>query len=364
MPEPGGAEFDRRMLAAAVRLGAEALGTTAPNPAVGAILVKDGVVVGRGRTAAGGRPHGEALALAEAGAAARGATAYVSLEPCSHHGRTPPCADALIAAGIARFVAPAADPDPRVAGRGFARLREAGVEVASGLHVEQAERAHAGHIRKVGSGRPHIVLKLAISADGAIGRRGEAQVRVTGDIARRHVQALRTRFDAVLVGSGTIEMDDPELTCRLPGLEARSPIRVILDTEGRLGRDRRVFATGSSPTWVLTAVGDEEESKRFRRMVVPRGPGGLDLHAAASRLAHAGVTRLLVEGGARVARAFREADLIDEILLFRSPAALGGDIVPALAGLPLSALTHCSRFETVEKRMFGADRMTRRVRAD
>jgi diaminohydroxyphosphoribosylaminopyrimidine deaminase/5-amino-6-(5-phosphoribosylamino)uracil reductase len=354
-------ELDSRFLAAAIRLGAGALGTTWPNPAVGAIVVKDGRVVGRGRTAPGGRPHGEPLALAEAGKAARGATLYVSLEPCSHHGRTPPCTEAILTAGIARVVAPLTDPDPRVAGRGLRRLKDAGVEVVSGALSKEAARVHAGHLQQVEKGRPHVALKLAVSADDAIGRVGEPQVTVTGDIARRHVQALRSRFDAILVGRGTIEADDPELTSRLPGLEGRSPVRVVLDTEDRLAQHRRIFA-GRARTWVLTADGEESEAGSVRRLKAPRGPGGLDLHACLLRLADEGITRLLVEGGAQVARSLLEADLIDEIMLFRSPVTLGGQIVPALAGLPLSALLHCGRFQTVERRTFGAYRMTRRLR--
>jgi len=354
-------ELDSRLLAAAIRLGAGALGTAWPNPAVGAIVVKDGKVVGRGRTAPGGRPHGEPLALAEAGEAARGATLYVSLEPCSHFGRTPPCTDAILAAGIARVVAPMTDPDPRVAGRGFERLRASGVEVVTGVLSKDAARVHAGHLKQVGAGRPHVTLKLAVSADDAIGRVGEPQVAVTGEIARRHVQALRSRFDAILVGRGTVEADDPELTSRLPGLEERSPVRMVLDSEDRIAQDRRVFS-GPARTWILTAAGEESEAGSVRRLKAPRGPGGLDLHACLLRLADEGITWLLVEGGAHVARSLWEADLIDEIILFRSPVALGGRIVPALAGLPVSALLRCSRFHTVERRMFGADRMTHRLR--
>jgi diaminohydroxyphosphoribosylaminopyrimidine deaminase/5-amino-6-(5-phosphoribosylamino)uracil reductase len=190
---------------------------------------------------------------------------------------------------------------------------------------------------------------------------GEPQAQITGEVARRHVQALRTRYDAILVGRGTIEADDPLLTVRLPGLEARSPIRIVLDSEGRLDPARRIFDTQAAPTWVITA-GPDEDNGRLRRIHGPRGPGGLDLHACLHRLADAGVRRVLVEGGARLARCLREADLIDEIVLFRSPTLLGGDIVPALAGLPLSALERCSRFRTVERRRFGADRMMRRVR--
>ena len=373
MAEAADAEFDRRMLAAAIRLGAGARGTTAPNPAVGAILIKDGIVVGRGRTAPGGRPHGERLALTEAGAAARGATLYVSLEPCAHHGRTPPCADAVIASGVSRVVAPSADPDPRVVGQGFERLRTAGVEVVTGLLAAEAGRAHAGHMRRISERRPHVALKLAVSADDGIGRRGAERVHVTGEIARRHGQALRARFDAILVGRGTIEADDPELTLRLPGLDMRAPIRIVLDTECRLDGGERVFTTGSTPTWVFSAAGPgaardpatlgaesgARPGRGMRRLYVARAPeGGLDLNAILRQLASERVTRLLVEGGARVARALLEADLVDEVLLFRSPAELGGDLVPALAGLPLGAIERSRRFRKIERRRFGSDRMT------
>jgi diaminohydroxyphosphoribosylaminopyrimidine deaminase/5-amino-6-(5-phosphoribosylamino)uracil reductase len=416
MAEPLASALDQRFLAAAIHLGAGALGTTWPNPAVGAILVKDGRVVGRGRTARGGRPHGETIALAEAGTAASGATLYVSLEPCSHYGRTPPCADALAAAGVARVVAPLRDPDPRVAGAGFARLEKAGIEVVAGVLAAEAMRAQVGHVSRVTEGRPHVVLKLAVSADDALGRKGEGNVSVTGERARRHVQALRSRFDAVLVGRGTVEADDPELTCRLPGLEHRSPVRVVLDTEARLGKDRRIFAA-AAPSWLLTAIegwpaesrgvfssprGGEAESARSaepgegagvgdcgspphpvagatrplpggerkgpgpldRRVLgVPRSPGGgLDLPAVLERLANEGITRVMVEGGARVARSLLQADLVDEIILFRSPRPLGGDIVPALAGLPLSAIENSPRYRRVERRMFGPDCMTRYLR--
>jgi diaminohydroxyphosphoribosylaminopyrimidine deaminase/5-amino-6-(5-phosphoribosylamino)uracil reductase len=348
--------LDRRFLAAAIRLGGSARGRTWPNPAVGAIVVKDGKVVGRGRTGTGGKPHGEPQALAQAGAAARGATLYVSLEPCDHFGKTPPCTDAILAAGIARVVAASGDPDPRVAGRGFARLREAGMEVVSGVMTDEADRVQAGHLSRMRRGRPLVTLKLAVSADDAIGREGEGNVAVTAPIARRHVQALRSRFDAILVGRGTIEADDPALTCRLPGLEHRSPIRVILDGRG-LDPSRRVFETGP-PTWVF---GDEEGGEDpVRWMKAARGADGrLNLTAVLGRLAAEGITRLLVEGGARVARSFLETDLVDEVLLFRSPVLLGVKLVPALAGLPLSAIERSDRFRRGERRMFGPDQLTR-----
>ena len=411
--------LDRRFLAAAIGLGASALGTTWPNPAVGAIVVKQGRVVGRARTARGGRPHAEALALAMAGEDARGATLYVSLEPCAHHGRTPPCADAVVAAGVSRVVAPIADPDPRVAGKGFQRLSTAGIEVTAGMMPEEARQKQVGYLKRIEHGRPHVILKLAVSGDDAIGREGEAQVVVAGAIARRHVQALRARFDAILVGRGTVEADDPQLTCRLPGLEGRSPVRVVLDSEGKLDAGRRVF-DADAPTWVFVEEGktqavaaggitsplrggrsfrSEAEQgsvgglgvaaplpppetgraplagfdlpsrgrlrdasagarNRIRHLAVPRGPTGLDLAACLRRLAEEGITRLLVEGGAHVARSLVETDLVDEVILFRSPAPLGGRLVLALAGLPLSEIEASERFRRLERRRFGPDRMT------
>jgi diaminohydroxyphosphoribosylaminopyrimidine deaminase/5-amino-6-(5-phosphoribosylamino)uracil reductase len=394
-------ETDARFLAAAIRLGRGALGTTWPSPAVGAILVKDGKVVGRGRTAPGGRPHAEVQAIAEAGEAARGATLYVSLEPCSHQGRGAPCADAILAAGISRVAMPIADPDPRVAGGGMLRLQAAGVEVVSGALAKEAERAHAGHLSRMKAGRPHVVLKLAVSADDAIGRVGEAGVAVTGENARRHVQALRSRFDAIMVGRGTVEADDPALTCRLPGLEKRSPVRVVVDSEAKLDGRWRVF-DGPAQTWVFSVAGLKTDSatsdtppltpphlsspeqssdfaqagkgegdspapdagqnvRRFR--VAGRRDGGVELEACLRMVAAEGVTRVLVEGGAKIARSLLEADLLDEAIIFRSPKPLGGELVPALAGLPLSAIEASRRFRVVERLAFSTDRMTRYERA-
>ncbi len=371
--------MDRRFLAAALALGRSALGSTWPNPAVGAIVVNAGKAVGRGRTGWRGRPHAEPQALAMAGEKANGATLYVSLEPCAHHGATPPCTDSIVAAGVARVVTTMQDPDKRVAGRGLDRLRAAGIDVAAGSMTDEAGRAHAGYLMRQGHNRPHVTLKLAISADDAIGREGEPQVAVTAAAARRHVQALRARFDAILVGRSTVVADDPQLTCRLPGLLDWSPVRVILDSEGRLDGGRKVFDK-AAPTWVFTAddaahgvvplpaeemtterttqAGMSGEGADLQRVAVPRAEGGLDLAAVLKRLAGEGITRLLVEGGARAARSFLEADLVDEVMLFRSPVALGGQSVPALAGLPLSAVEASARFRRAARRSFGADTMT------
>jgi diaminohydroxyphosphoribosylaminopyrimidine deaminase/5-amino-6-(5-phosphoribosylamino)uracil reductase len=358
-------ELDRRFLAAAIRLGASALGTTWPNPAVGAIVVKHGKVLGRGRTAPGGRPHAEPLALAQAGERVRGATLYVSLEPCSHHGKTPPCADAVIAAGVARVVAAMEDPNPNVAGEGLSRLRAAGIDVSAGPLADEARLAHAGHVWRITQARPYVTLKLAISADDAIGVAERGRAPVTGEIARRHAQALRSRYDAILVGRGTIEADDPLLTCRLPGLEKRSPVRVVLDSDARLAADRRVFTDGAAPTWVFSAVRQGSSNGHVRRFEAPRSASGLDVSSCLQRLKDEGIGRVLVEGGAKVARAFLETDLVDDVLLFRSPVLLGeGRRVAALAGLPMSFIEASDHFRRIDRRRFGADRMTRYERAD
>src|SRR6266566_5264601 len=243
---------DARFMALALALGRRGLGRTWPNPAVGAVVTKDGVIVGRGWTQPGGRPHAETEALGRAGKAARGATLYVSLEPCSHHGKSPPCADAIIAAGIARVVSALEDPNPKVAGQGHARLALHGLYVETGIGCEAALLAHAGHIRRIRHGRPHITLKLAASADGKAGLSGRRPIAITADPARDRVHLLRAMNDAILIGIGTALADDPMLTCRLPGMASYSPVRVVLDCRlrlppaGRLGR-----SACETPVWVV-----------------------------------------------------------------------------------------------------------------
>ena len=266
-------------------LGRRGQGRTWPNPAVGAVVVKDGVIVGRGWTQAGGRPHAEPEALRRAGEAARGATLYVTLEPCSHFGRSPPCADAVIAAGIARVVSAIEDPNPEVAGQGHARLRAAGIAVDIGLCAEEAARDHAGHFRRIRDRRPQVILKLAVSADDKIGAAGRKPVAITGEAARTRVHLLRAQCDAILVGIGTVLADDPLLTCRLPGMEARSPVRVVLDRALRYARQQPPGSFRARDA----AVGDDlgsrrsarrDEARRGRRAGDPRR--GHD-HAAGAR---------------------------------------------------------------------------------
>src|SRR6201996_2139692 len=245
---------DQRFMQLALTLGRRGQGRTWPNPAVGAVVVKDGIIVGRGWTQPGGRPHAEPVALKQAGEAARGATLYVTLEPCSHYGKSPPCADAVIASGISRVVAAIEDSNPEVAGQGHAKLRAAGIAVDVGLLAEEAARDHAGHFRRIRDGRPHVILKLAVSADDKIGAAGGKPVAITGEVARSRVHLLRAQSDAVLVGIGTAQADDPLLTCRLPGMEARSPVRVVLDRALRLSGDSKlVHSARQTPLWVVAS---------------------------------------------------------------------------------------------------------------
>lgn len=327
---------DRRFMALALSLGRRGLGRTWPNPAVGAVIVKNGEIVGRGWTQPGGRPHAEIEALRRAGEVARGATLYVTLEPCSHHGKSPPCADAIIASGIARVVSAMEDPNPEVAGGGHARLRSAGIAVDVGAAADAARRDHAGHIRRMRDGRPHVTLKLAISADGKVAGPRRQRIAITGNAVRDRVHLMRAESDAIMIGIGTALADDPVLTCRLPGMAKMSPTRVLLDTGLRLPAQSRLLATaGETPLWIVTgkrAPASETIARQGGAEVlrVAENEGRLDLREVVKLLATRGITRLMVEGGPTVASALIEADLIDEAVFFHSPIVIGEEGVPAL----------------------------------
>ena len=353
---------DERFMDLAFALGQRGLGRTWPNPAVGALVVRDGVIVGRGWTQPGGRPHAETEALRRASDAASGATMYVTLEPCSHQGRTPPCADAIVQTGIARVVSALADPNPQVAGAGHWRLAENGVTVEVGIGAEEARHAHAGHIRRVTEGRPHVLLKLAVSANGKAGLAGRRPVQITGSEVRNRVHLLRATSDAVLTGIGTVLADDPLLTCRLPGMADRSPIRVVLDSRLRLPLDCRLAATARNvPLWIMTSEGAPREREQGLRergvdvMRVAKANDGLDLGAVLKTIAGRGITRLMVEAGPILAAAFIGADLVDETALFRSPNVIGPDGIDALEGMPLTALTASPRLIRTSSEAAGAD---------
>jgi diaminohydroxyphosphoribosylaminopyrimidine deaminase/5-amino-6-(5-phosphoribosylamino)uracil reductase len=356
---------DQRFMTLALALGRRGQGRTWPNPAVGAVIVNDGVIVGRGWTQVGGRPHAEVESLKRAGDAARGATLYVTLEPCSHHGKSPPCADAVIAAGISRVVSAIEDPNPEVAGQGHARLRAAGIVVDVGFGAAEAARDHAGHFRRIRDKRPHVILKLAVSADEKIAAAGRKPVAISGDAAKARVHLLRGQSDAILVGIGTVLADDPLLTCRLPGMEAQSPVRVVLDRSLRIpGSSRLVHSARATPLWVMTSNLSEAPAAMklgaagAQVIRVASAPPGLDLQAVLRALAEKGITRLLVEGGSRVASSFVAADLVDEMWLLRGPNPIGTDGVPALDALPLSAVTRSPELKVRASEMLQKDTLT------
>jgi diaminohydroxyphosphoribosylaminopyrimidine deaminase / 5-amino-6-(5-phosphoribosylamino)uracil reductase len=362
----GGKRLDRSAMQAALALARRGLGAVWPNPAVGCVIVKEGRVVGRGWTQPGGRPHGETEALRRAGESARGATAYVSLEPCCHWGKTPPCVDALIAAGVRQVVVALEDPDPRVAGEGLRRLRAAGLEVETGLCAEEATEINAGFFCRLRLGRPLVTLKLATSVDGRIAtRRGESKW-ITGPPARERAHALRAAHDAIMVGTGTVIADDPLLTCRLPGLSHRSPVRVVVDRHLRIPPTARLIGEARDvPTWVLTT--SSADPARRRAMldsgatvidIDPDPAGAIGLAGALAALGERGITRLLVEGGGQLAAALARARLVDRLAWVHAPLLIGGDGVPAVAGFGLEVLADAPRFERLSTEAVGDDVLT------
>jgi diaminohydroxyphosphoribosylaminopyrimidine deaminase/5-amino-6-(5-phosphoribosylamino)uracil reductase len=351
-----------RWMRLALALGARGLGRVWPNPAVGCVIVRDGRVIGRGWTQDGGRPHAETVALAQAGGAARGATAYVSLEPCNHHGQTPPCSQALIAAGLARVVVALTDPDPRVAGGGLQRMREAGIEVITGICEAEARAAHRGFLTRVALGRPMLTLKLATSADGRIATAtGESQW-ITGPEARRHVHGMRARHDAVLVGAGTARADDPNLTVRGLGI-AHQPVRVVLSRRLDLPLDSALLRTARQvPVWLCHGPDASDPARAAwdaagaRRIEVPSGPGGqLDLGQVMAALGDAGLTRMFCEGGGTLAAGLLSADLVDELAVMSAGMVLGAEGTPAVGAMGIAALAEAPRFSLRTVRALGAD---------
>jgi diaminohydroxyphosphoribosylaminopyrimidine deaminase/5-amino-6-(5-phosphoribosylamino)uracil reductase len=350
---------------AALALAARGLGRVWPNPAVGCVLVKDGRVVGRGWTQPGGRPHAETEALRRAGEAARGATAYVTLEPCSHHGETPPCADALIAAAIARAVIATEDPDRRVSGKGAAALREAGVAVTESSLSIEARDLNRGYFKRTEAGLPLVTLKTATTLDGKIAAHTGQSRWITGEWSRAAAHRLRATHDAVVIGVGTAAVDDPDLTCRLPGLEDASPVRVVVDPRLRLPLTHRLIATaGTIPTWIVaTPTADPERRRAFEQAgakIITVGPlAGAEFAMAdvLKALAERGVTRLLAEGGSRLTAALLRENLIDRVAWFRAPRIMGGDGIPVAGPIGVDSVESASRFVRVSAREIGDDRL-------
>jgi len=366
-PAPASTEaWDERLMAAALSVGRRNLGQTFPNPAVGALVVSweggEPSIVSHGFTARGGRPHAEAEALHRAAGAGKGATIYVTLEPCVPHGRGVPCTDTIIRSGIARVVIALEDPNPGTGGRGVTRLRDAGVTVTVGPGAEEARRAHAGHIRRMRDGRAHVILKLAVSADGKTGLAGRKPVDISCTDTRAEAHMLRATSDAVLVGVGTVLADDPMLNCRLPGMADRSPIRVVLDGRLRTPLSSRLVKTARDiPLWIVTRPDAPLEPQRELEaagaevMRVSVVGDKIDLGEALWLLATREITRVLVEGGPILSAALLRANLVDEAVVVRSPKVLGEDAIPALEGMPLSALVDSPRLRVIEKRNVGAD---------
>lgn len=356
-------DADLRHMAHALRLGRRGQGRCWPNPAVGCVIVKDGRVVGRGWTQPGGRPHAEPGALAMAGALARGATAYVTLEPCSHHGQTPPCAEALIAAGVARVVAALEDSDPRVSGRGFAMLRAAGIEVTTGVRAAEAAQDHAGFFLRQSEGRPFLTLKLASSLDGRIATAtGESQW-ITGPEARRAVHALRAQHDAVMVGAGTVRADDPGLTVRGLGI-THQPVRVVASRRLDLPLTGQLAQTaGDVPVWLCHGPAtDPALIKAWRGLgatLLPCGlsRGQLDVASVLRGLGEAGLTRVFCEGGGQLAGSLLAAGLVDELIAFTAGLTLGAEGQPSVGALGLERLAEAPRLELAELRQVGGDVM-------
>ena len=362
---------DYAFMGNALALARRGMGETWPNPTVGCVFVDKGRVVARGRTARGGRPHAEAAAIAaarEAGRDLAGTTAYVSLEPCSHHGRTPPCADALVEARVARVVVATGDPDPRVAGKGSGRLRAAGIEVVDGVRRAEADEINAGFFLRVREGRPLVTLKLATSLDGRIATLSGQSKWITGVDARAQGQLLRAEHDAIMIGIGTAAADDPELTCRLPGLGDRSPVRIVIDSRARLDRASKLV-TGAKqvPVWLVCIEAADTTALAAAGVdviTVPASPTGtVDIAAALAALGARGLTRVLVEGGGRLAASLVAADLVDRLAVFRAGLVIGGDGLAAVAGFGLEKLDLARRYMRQSLQEIGADALETWARA-
>ena len=352
----------------ALMLGRRGQGRTFPNPAVGCVIVRENRIIGRGWTADGGRPHAETQALKQAGEAARGATAYVTLEPCAHHGQTPPCAEALLAAGVARVVAPMEDSDARVAGQGFAILQNAGVEVTTGVLADEAARDLDGFLLRTEHGRPHLTLKLASSFDGRIATATGQSQWITGPAARRHVHSLRARHDAVMIGAGTARTDDPSLTVRDLGI-AHQPVRIVVSRRLDLPMMSRLARTAKETALWLCHGPDADPAlaeawKGIGATLVSCALTGrqLDVGSVLQELGAKGLTRVFCEGGGGLAASLLSADLVDELIGYTAGLAIGAEGLPSIGALGLSQLEEAPRYRLAESRPVGGDVMHRWVR--
>lgn len=356
---------DEAHMRAALALARRGLGQTAPNPSVGCVIVRDGRVIGRGRTALGGRPHAETEALKMAGPAARGATAYVTLEPCAHTGKTPPCAEALVAAGIARVVVGTTDPNPKVNGQGLAILRAAGIAVTENVLKLESQAVISGFTKVIQAGRPLIRLKLASTLDGRIATKTMESQWLTGESARRAAHAMRGRHDAVLVGVGTVLVDNPELTCRVEGFTAAHPIRIVVDSHLRTPlMSKLVRGAAQCPLWILHRDGADVARKKALEQAgvklfdIAGCAAGVDLPAGMKLLAKHGITRLLAEGGGTIAAALLRDHLVDRLAWFHAPAIIGGDGWPSAQGFGVTKLADMPRFIPMAQERWGDDMLS------
>lgn len=352
---------DVRHMDRALELGQRGLGNTWPNPAVGCVLVKDGDVIGEGWTQPGGRPHAEIEALAQAGPDALGATAYVTLEPCAHIGQTPPCADALIAAGIARVVAPFDDLDPRVSGQGFEKLRSAGVEVTTGIGTKDALKAHAGFFQRTELGRPFLTLKLATSLDGRIATASGDSQWITGPKTRAYVHLLRATHDAVMVGAGTARADDPLLTVRGQKI-VQQPVRIVVSRKLDLPKDSKLAATiADAPLWLCHGADAPKDVRAAwtevgaRLIEVPLSGRQLDIRSLMQALGDAGLTRVFCEGGGDLAASLLSADVVNALELHMGGVVIGAEGRPSLGALGLDRLSDAPTFALEFVRQIGDD---------
>ncbi len=351
---------DERWMRVALSLAKRGLGQVAPNPSVGCVIIKDGIVVGRGHTQAGGRPHAEVVALRQAGADASGATAYVTLEPCSHTGKTPPCAEALIEAGIQRAVVAVGDPDPRVNGQGIEKLIDAGVKIKTGVLEHEAASVTAPFFSRVSRGRPSFTLKLATTVDGKIALGNGESKWITGEHARRFGHRLRAEHDAILVGSGTVLADCPSLTCRLDGITQRDPVRIILDRRGRTVGD----GTNPLPGDVRTVVVTEQaqvDAQDFETLTVEADGS---LHDVAGLLGAKGLNSVLIEGGSEVAASFLRAGLVDRLEVFTAGKLIGSNGIGAVADIGLARLADAPHFSLRKIRRPGLDLLASYAKAE
>lgn len=371
-PLPVWAIDDQQWMRAALQMAQRGLGSTAPNPSVGAVIVKDGVLVARGWTQPGGRPHAEVDALRRAGPAARGATMYVTLEPCCHQGRSGPCTLQIIAADIARVVAAIRDPNPEVGGEGFARLRAAGIAVETGLFATEAAWLTAGHSLAMAYKRPLVTAKLAVSSDNRIAPGDGSPVWVTGPRARAHGHLLRARADAIVVGRGTIAKDNPSLTCRLPGLMTTSPDRIVLASRAEVPSDATVLTTAAAvPTSVVTTMAGVETAIEAERLLSVAASGAA-IHTVSAdtdgRIALPALMkqfatvqqyrRILVEGGPTLIAALLAEDLVDEVMLYSAPHALGRQGLPVPPALAPDMFADSALWQRVAQRAIQPDALS------